>query len=47
MGISEANAFAGETVNVRGRNLAALRVIALYIAVAEVVSQQNDDIGFA
>lgn len=46
MGIGEAHALRGQLVNVRRRNFAALRVVAMHVTIAEVVGQDDEDVRF-
>ena len=45
MPIRETHALRGELVDVRRRNLAALGIVALHIAVAEIVGENHEDVG--
>ena len=45
MPIREAHALRRELVDVRRGNLAALGVVALHIAVAEIVGEDDEDVG--
>lgn len=45
MGIGEHHARGGELVDVRGGNLATFRVVALRVAIAEIVGVNDEDVG--
>ena len=46
MPVGESHALSGKPVYVRRRDLTALRVVTLHISVAEIVGEDDEDIGF-